>query len=588
MSPPSKPSDVRERGGAGSSAKMRRVAVVAATIGGLVALVPRADGQVLDDVVVERVEQCSADDLPEAEGQLQGDIPRADQESGRAKQGYNCGLSLVGHTPIWKNPTAPEPRAPRVGNANMAWAGHCAYVAGPGAVFGPPNPEIDWGVAVVDVADPSAPRHVRTLRTPGALATLETLHAVETSERSLLVVGQYGNVGTSNVPMDVYDVSDCAEPVLLQTFRWPENIHNLTIAGNGRYVFGTQPLQVADLAPLFDGDPETEMTYLGNLEKQLPFPLVPVEPGPDLDDDLPPELREARRSGDTSSMAHEAWPSHDGTTLYVGGVTIGQEAVTIADLTQWLARDEHGQPLGPPEVISQRGGRAHSIRTATVHQEDGTSQRLLLHSEEAVFGTAKGCFPEDLNPFAGPAEPWLTDITDEADPVAVSQFGLEINRREHCLDQMDSDVDASTHYHDVDDPDDTTFAMVSMWNAGLRVFDIRDPERPVEVAYFNPGDVGIDSVVLDRAWGHVRWVRETGHIWFATSSGGFWVVELAPQVRTHLGLDAPTAGPGSEAGSLTAVRPNGHPGTAGAARTAPAALAVDLRPAWCTLGPLPS
>lgn len=572
---------------------MRLIAVVAATIAGLVAPLPDARGQPLGDVVVERIELCSPEDLPEAEGQLQGDIPRAHQESGRAKRGYNCGLSLVGHTPIWRDPAAPEPRVPRGGNANMAWAGHCAYVAGPGSLFGPPDPENDWGVAVVDVGDPSAPRHVRMLRTPGALATSETLHAVETPERSLLVVGQYGNVGNTDVPMDVYDVSDCADPVLLDTFHWPENIHNLTITATGRYVFATQPLQVADLAPLFDGDPDTDITYLGNLEKELPFPLVPIEPGPDLDDDLPPALRDARKSGDTSSLAHEAWPSHDGTTLYVGGVTIQHEAVTIVDLAEWLARDEHGQPLGPPQVISQRGGRAHSIRTATIRHDDGRAQRLLLHSEEAVFGTAKGCFPEDLNPFAGPAEPWLTDITDEADPVRVSQFGLEINRREHCLDQLDSDVDASTHYHDVDDPDDTTFAMISMWNAGLRVFDIREPERPVEVAYFNPGDVGMDSVVLDQAWGHVRWEPETGHIWFATASGGFWVVELAPQVRQHLDLDAPDPGswdPGDGrppwSRPPTAVRPDGHPGTSGAARTARAPLAVDLRPAWCTLGPL--
>jgi len=569
------------------------VAVVVATIGGLVAFAPGADSQVLDDVVVERVQLCSPDDLPEGADQLQGDVPRADQESGRAKQGYNCGLSLVGHTPIWADPSAPEAaRRPRDVNANMAWAGDCAYVAGGMALFGDAPAEADadaaWGVAVIDASDPTSPRHVQTLRTEGALATGETLHAVETPERSLLVVGEYGNVGKADVPMDVYDVTDCAEPVLLETFRWPENTHNLTITGDGRYVFATQPLQVADLAPLFDDDPDTGVAYLGNLEKQLPFPLVAAGPGADLDDALPAELREARKSGDASSLAHEAWPSPDGSTLYIGGVTIQHEALTIADLSPWLARDEAGQPLGPPRVISQRQGRAHSIRTATVRHDDGTAQRLLLHSEEAVFGTAEGCWPDDLNPFAGPAEPWLTDITDEADPQPVSQFGLEINRRENCAAQLDSGVDASAHYHDVDDADDTSFAMVSMWNAGLRVFDIRDPQQPAEVAYFNPADVGVEGVVLDKAWGHVRWVPETGQIWFGTESGGFWIVELAPQVREHLGLDDdPGAGwqPGDGKPPWAGpTRPAGHPGTAGAQRTAPVSLAVDVRPAWCTLG----
>jgi hypothetical protein len=131
------------------------------------------------------------------------------------------------------------------------------------------------------------------------------------------------------------------------------------------------------------------------------------------------------------------------------------------------------------------------------------------------------------------------------------------------------------HYHDIDDPADTTFVMASMWNAGVRVFDVRDPGRPREVAYFNPGDVAPGSTTtLDQAWGHVRYVPETGHIWFATASGGFWVVEIEPQVRAALGLDAPPR---------ERVRhPLGRPGTAGAGATTSAAL--DVTPYYCTLG----
>ena len=82
--------------------------------------------------------------------------------------------------------------------------------------------------------------------------------------------------------------------------------------------------------------------------------------------------------------------------------------------------------------------------------------------------------------------------------------------------------------------------MASMWNAGLRIFDVRQPLQPKEVAYFNPGMfvTPSDSGLLDKAWGHVHYEERTGHIWFATQSGGFWVVELEPQVRTSLGLPA--------------------------------------------------
>lgn len=539
-----------------------------------------------------RHELCGELDLPETG--LQGDVPRADQQSGRAGLGYNCGLSLVGHT------TLDADGRQATGNANMAWAGECAYVAGPGAVFGSPNPQPGHGVAVVDVREPEAPRHVRTLRTPGSVAALETLHAVETPDRAVLVVGQYGNQAGGDKPMDVYDVSDCADPVLLDTVVWPENIHNLTISGNGRYVYATQPLQVMDIEPLFDGDPATGAVYLGNLEGVTPYPLVSVGPGADLDDHLPREVREARTDGYTS---HEAWPSPDGTKLYLGGQLPTFEVFTILDISDWLDRDEHDQPAGPPQVISQRSGRGHSVRTATIGEGD-EARRYVLHSEESVFGMAYGCLPEMLNPFAGPAEPWLTDITDEADPVLVTQFGLEINDPLNCPAQLDSRVNASVHYHDVDDEDDTTFAMLSMWNAGLRVFDVRDPAAPVEVAYFNPGDVDPGSSVrLDQAWGHVRYRPETGHIWFATSSGGFWVVELQPQVRDHLDLDADDGGgpggpppgrgrpadPGRPAERGPEVRhPRGRPGTEGADLARASARAVDVTPWYCTLGAVES
>src|SRR5439155_3060939 len=79
-------------------------------------------------------EQCGKDDLPEGKNpdgttypQIQGDVPKADQTSGRAKKGYNCGLALVSHIALGFTKSGQQ--RPATGNANMAWAGHCAYVA---------------------------------------------------------------------------------------------------------------------------------------------------------------------------------------------------------------------------------------------------------------------------------------------------------------------------------------------------------------------------------------------------------------------------------------------------------------------------
>ena len=117
--------------------------------------------------------------------------------------------------------------------------------------------------------------------------------------------------------------------------------------------------------------------------------------------------------------------------------------------------------------------------------------------------------------------------------------------------------------------------MASMWNAGIRVFDVRNPAQPTEVAYFNPGDVDPSaSTTLDHAWGHIRYLPQSGQLWFATADGGFWVVRLERQVRQYLGL--PTVGlPANDLG---------HPGTIGAGLVRPAAGYLDITPYYCTLG----
>lgn len=470
---------------------MRAAAVAAASAvaGGL--LVPG----VVDPVAA--APGCGVLDRPETG--VPGDVPLQDQLSGRADEGYNCGVAVVGYDPL----------GGRGGNANMAWAGDCAYVAG-------------TGIAVVDVRDPAHPRHVRTLHGPGSDATIETLHAVDAPDRSILVTGRYGLFGVTGSggagPVDVWDVRDCANPVHLSTFWMPDNVHNLTLSADGRTMWSTLPLQAADLT-----DPRRPRV-IGNIEGDL-----------------------AASGASHLQYAHEAWPSPDGRRLYVGGQVPGDEELLIIDIEGWPARRA--------QVLGRVAKPGHSIRPMTI---DGTP--YLLHSDESIVNaTAVGCVP-DLTPVGGPAQPYLTDISDERAPVVRSQFRLPINEPANCLTQVASGVNASVHYHDVDDPEDTTFAMLSMWNAGLRIVDVRDPSRPVEVAYFNPGrfldpnaldGVYVDQLLtlqglrsLDQAWGHVRYRPDTGHIWLATRSGGFWVLELEPQVRAALGLpEKPAANP---------------------------------------------
>ena len=188
---------------------------------------------------------CGPRDLPETG--LQGDVPLADQLSGRAERGYNCGLALVGHVPL--------PGA----SANMAWAGHCAFVATTGS-----------GINVIDVSDPARPVVTTTLHGSGSDLTIETIAAKQIGSRAVLVAGRYGLAAgvPAAAPMDIYDVSNCAQPRFLTTFTFPENIHNLTISPDGNRVYATLPLQVVDIR-----DP-AHPVVLGNLEEDIPQPNV--------------------------------------------------------------------------------------------------------------------------------------------------------------------------------------------------------------------------------------------------------------------------------------------------------------------------
>lgn len=595
----------------GSVHRRNRVAVAAVVslLAALLAGFNARAGETVTGVWVQSDHTCEELDKPEGEGvdgesieQIQGDVPRSHQVAGgRAELGYNCGLSLVGHTRLNAklDPSNPDPAAPRrteSGNGNMAWSGDCAYVAGSGAVFGNPTPNPRNGVAVVDVTDPANPVHVRTLTTRGSASAMETLHAVDTGDRSILAVGEYGNQAQGPKPVDIYDVSNCADPKLVETHWFPENVHNVTISGNGEWLYATQPTQVVDLKPLFAPDRPAGLVcdaetpagaterdkwcarYVGNLDAAMPGPPVAHGPTATLDD---PVQDVAWSKTNPGYVAHEVWPSEDGMTLYLGGQLATWETITIADITEWVRG-------GAVRLVGQREGRGHSVRTATVRNDDGSvKNELLLHSEESVFGPTYGCISEEANPFVGPAQPWLTDITDPTNPETVSQFGLAINDPLNCPANRDSGVRTGTHYHDFDDPDDATFAMVSMWNAGIRLFDIRDAAKPVEVGYFNPGIVTVendpereddDTKRLDHAWGHVRYRPETGQIWFATSSGGFWVVELGPSLRKRLDLPAPDVEPtdgkvkkekkdrDTTSQSSYVRHPNGRPGTDGAVR----------------------
>lgn len=425
---------------------------------------------------------------------------------------YSKGVRVVGHNDVGK----------RSGNLIMAWADRCAYVAG-GVEITPGGPAKQpvgptSGVAVIDVSKPASPKLVRFLQDKGALDAGETLHAVTVPGRAVLAASTYGGVAGINGPvegwLDIYDVSDCANPRLMAEVRWPEPVHTLTVSPNGRRVYGTviQPfagtggIQVMDISDL------ARPRFIGKFGATRPdgstFEFAPHEIS------ISPDERRiyagviASKGGDLNQGIKTFPPNAEGLGPEAGGIYIF---------------DNSDLALGRPDP---------KLRLM------GTSQHGGWHSavQARINGVPHLVGAGELG--ACPASwPRITNIADETSPRIVGHFRLEMNFKENCpppdaVETASNGVTgrvgtASTHFNDVDSSTETRLGLFPFMHAGIRIADLRDPAKPTEVAYFKPGDACMS---------HVRYKADAGHIWFACMDSGFWVIELKPELRAALGL----------------------------------------------------
>lgn len=427
-------------------------------------------------------------------------------------QPYSKGVRIVGHSDIDR----------RGGNVIMTWAGQCAYVAGgiqmtpAGPVKAPIGPQS--GIAVIDASDPHAPKVARYLQDEGAIDAGETTHAVTTRDRSVLAASTYGGVPGINGPkegwLSVYDVSDCANPRLMSQVQWPEPVHTLTVSPNGRRIYGTviNPftgdggIQVMDISDM------SKPRFVGKLAATRPdgtsFAFAPHEIS------ISPDERRiyagviASKGGDLNKGIKIFPPNADGLGPDAGGIYI----LDNSDIAT-------GRPDPKLRLIgtSLHGGWHSAVRARI------KGVPYLVGSGE--LGACPGAWPR------------FTNIADEKNPKIAGEFQLAMNIKENCpppgpMEKASGGINggpgtASTHFNDVDSSTDTRLGLFPFMYAGLRIVDLRDPAKPVEVAYFKPGD---------SCMSHVRYVAESGQIWFDCMESGFWIIALKPELRASLKL----------------------------------------------------
>jgi hypothetical protein len=165
------------------------------------------------------------------------------------------------------------------------------------------------------------------------------------------------------------------------------------------------------------------------------------------------------------------------------------------------------------------------------------------------FATDKGSqFPVANGDRVGAAR--IIDIEDETAPRVVSNIRLAVNQADNRA-EIAGDPGASSslqgyagHYCTVPRREDPGIVACSFIASGLRVFDIRDPERPKEIAYYTappaPSSTGGDA--SNYAMSGPAFAPERGEIWYSDGNSGFYALRVTNGVWPFRGSGTP--GPG--------------------------------------------
>ena len=444
-------------------------------------------------------EATESSGIPEGAPRLQGQVPLADQESGRSQHPYMDNMRLVGSQDIEN----------RGENGNLGWLGDCAYVAG---YYG--GKDRLAGMAVIDASNPSNPELVKLY--PGTPGTRES--QVEANEaRSLVIVMPFSHQATpyGDPPgpsqLQIYDASeDCRNPVRVGTFDF-----------NG----GEVPGDIVTHEHRITADGKTVYASTGRRNGGPALTAV------DISDPANPELIATWDLSDEPGMPksgmHDLDVNEDGTRAYTNLSwmvdNVRHQGLTILDISEIQERKPDAQirrissfNWGPPENF----GGTHSTELVKI---DG--RRYAITMDETMGADARA--------------PWgwarIIDVTDEEYPLQVSTIRVEAAEEKYAeLTDQDNAIYGS-HYLGVDDRNNTSLVFFSWYASGLRAWDVRDPYQPKEIGYYIPGakldtklavGAGYPNPKVDYVYSFVRYRPENGHIWFNSVFGGFHIVEL--------------------------------------------------------------
>jgi YVTN family beta-propeller protein len=263
-------------------------------------------------------------------------------------------------------------------------------------------------------------------------------------------------------------------------------------------------------------------------------------------------------------LGHESGFAPDGNTFYATSISNG--TVTAVDLTNpKVSRTlTAGQYPSHGLMISDDGNRAYIagsdglviVDVSDIQQRRANPQFKTLSSlawpeitipqiatpitigghpylmEIDEFSTDGVTFVSSNGPIVGAAR--IIDIADEQHPKVISNIRLQVHQPENRA-AIAQDPGAQSpaqgyagHYCNVPQRQDPGIVACSMIVSGLRVFDIRDPYHPKEIAYFvapnkTSQTAGAPS---NYAMSSPSFAPERKEIWYTDGNSGFYSVRL--------------------------------------------------------------
>lgn len=342
------------------------------------------------------------------------------------------------------------------------------------------------GVAVLDMADPAHPKRTATLTTPAMLSPHESL--LVNAKRGLLAAA-LGNPGTAPGVVDVYDLNaDCRFPVLQSSTPLGVLGHESGFAPDGRTFYVTS-LFTNTITALDVSDPkQPSILWLGN------YP------------------------------SHALTVSADGRRGYVAGF----RGLQVLDLSEIQDR----RPNPQVRLVSGLSWKGLSIPQNAIPVTIG-GKPMLIETDEFSYDDDGVLASNGAN--AGAAR--IIDMSDENAPRVLSNLRLEVNQRENRA-AVSGDPGATfigqgyaAHYCGVPSAVDPGIVACSFIASGLRIFDIRDPANPRELAYYAgppkpifgaPGPAEAANYAMSRP----AFDPASGTVWYSDANAGLRVVRL--------------------------------------------------------------